>query len=418
MVLTGLAQRRVQYSLLTANDAVVPLQIDYVAAMNNVLKVLPDTKNVMVIVGTSPIERFWRDEIRKDVKPFADRLAFTFSDNVSFDEQLKQVVALPPHSVIFWELMIVDAAGIVHDGDAAFKKLHAIAAVPIFGYYEANLGEGLVGGPYASVLDTTRQTAAVAVRVLGGEKAGDIRMRPVEFATPRFDWREMQRWGISESRLPPGSAIDFRDPTAWEQYRWQIATTSGVVLFQAVLIILLLFERRRRRLAEIDARQRLSEMAHMNCHATAGELSASIAHELNQPLGAILNNVETMAVILKSPSPDLAEIETIANEIKRDEQRAAEVISGLRRLLTKAVAEVQIVDLNQTVRDVFQFLSLHATTLNVALKINLAPRALCVSGDPTQLQQVVLNLVVNAMDSVSGFPSVRRDVIGLYVALK
>ena len=68
----------------------------------------------------------------------------------------------------------------------------------------------------------SRQTAAVAVRILGGEKAGDIKIPPIGFATPKFDWREMQRWGISESRLPPGSEIQFREPTAWEQYWWLI----------------------------------------------------------------------------------------------------------------------------------------------------------------------------------------------------
>jgi C4-dicarboxylate-specific signal transduction histidine kinase len=178
------------------------------------------------------------------------------------------------------------------------------------------------------------------------------------------------------------------------------------------LIFLLLFERRRRRFAEIDARQRLFELAHMNRRATAGELSASIAHELNQPLGAILNNAETMAVILKSPSPNLEEIETIASEIKRDDQRAAEVRSGLRRLLGKAAPEAQDVNLNQTVGEVLEFLSVHAITLNVALKSSLAPQALRVSGDPIQIQQVVLNLVLNAMDSVSFAANGRREVVG------
>ncbi len=105
-----------------------------------------------------------------------------------------------------------------------------------------------------------------------------------------FDWREMQRWGISESRLPPGSEIQFRSPTAWEQYRWQILATAAVLLLQAAMITGLLYEHRRRRNAEVEARQRMSELAQLNRHATAGELSASIAHELNQPLGAILNN--------------------------------------------------------------------------------------------------------------------------------
>ena len=82
MILTAVEQRRVQYSILTANDAVVPLRIDFFADIQNILRVLPDTKNIAVVVGTSPIEQFWREEIRKDVMPFADRVSFTFYDDL------------------------------------------------------------------------------------------------------------------------------------------------------------------------------------------------------------------------------------------------------------------------------------------------------------------------------------------------
>jgi hypothetical protein len=273
MVFTVVEQRRIQYSNLTASDAVVPIRIDFSALMANILQVLPETKNVQVMVGTSPIEQFWREEIRKEAMPFADRVAFTFYDDLSFADILKHVAAPPPHSAIFWESMIVDAAGVVHDGDAAFKRLHAAAKVPIFGYYEANIGEGLVGGPYTAVLDTSRQTAAAAVRIFGGENAGDIRITPIGFATPKFDWREMQRWGISESRLPAGSEIYFRDPTAWEQYRPQILAVSAAMLVQAAFIIWFLYERRYRRRAEAIARDTLSELTHVNRLAAAGELS-------------------------------------------------------------------------------------------------------------------------------------------------
>ena len=94
---------------------------------------------------------------------------------MSFDELLKHAAALPPQSAIFWELMIVDAAGVVHEGDAALARLHAVANAPIFSYDESFFGREIVGGPLLSVLDTGRQTAAVAVRILGGEKAGDIK---------------------------------------------------------------------------------------------------------------------------------------------------------------------------------------------------------------------------------------------------
>ena len=105
------------------------------------------------------------------------------------------------------------------------------------------------------MLEASRKTAAVAVRILGGEKAGDIKIPPIGFATPKFDWREMQRWGISESRLPPGSEIHFRNPTAWEQYRVQILAIFAVILVQAALIFWLLYEQGQRRRSEVAAHE-------------------------------------------------------------------------------------------------------------------------------------------------------------------
>ena len=119
-----------------------------------------------------------------------------------------------------------------------------------------------------------------------------------------FDWRQMQRWGISESSLPPGSTIAFREPTVWERYSWQIAFIIAVLLIQAGLISVLLREHRRRQFAEVQSRQRMAELAHVNRFSTAGELTASIAHEINQPLGAILTNAETAEAILKSSDID------------------------------------------------------------------------------------------------------------------
>src|SRR5215510_12226415 len=218
MVFTAVEQRRVQYSTLTSNDAVVAVWINYFAAIENILRVLPDTKNIVVVVGTSPIEKFWLEEIGREAKPLADRVELTWTNDLSFDDILKRSAALPPRSAIFWELMIVDAAGVVHEGDTGLTKLHAVANAPIFSYDDSFFGRELVGGPLLSVLEGSRETAAVAMRILRGEKAGDIKWPPIQFASPKFDWRELQRWGIRESRLPPGSQIFFRTPTVWQQH--------------------------------------------------------------------------------------------------------------------------------------------------------------------------------------------------------
>src|SRR5205085_2054709 len=232
-------------------------------------------------------------------------------------------------SGIFWYQMIVDAAGIAHEGDRALTRLYSIANAPIFSHDDAFFGE-IVGGPMHSALGGGRAAVGVAIRILGGEKAGDIKTPPSEFASPKYDWRQLQRWGISEQVLPAGSAVYFREPSAWEKYRWQVGVVSAALLLQALLITGLLYERRRRKSAEFDTRQRIAELAHVNRYSLAGELTTSIAHELNQPLGSILVNTETAALMLESPAIDVQELKEILSDIRRDDQRAGEVIRRLR----------------------------------------------------------------------------------------
>ena len=152
------------------------------------LRLLPDTKAVTVINGTSPLEQFWLGEMRKEFKQFERQIDFAWTSNLSFDDILKRAAALPPHSVIFWELMIVDAAGTVHQGDKALAQLHEIANAPIFSFDDSFFGSELVGGPMHSVLEVSQRTAEVAIRILGGEKPGEIKTPPLGFATPKYDW--------------------------------------------------------------------------------------------------------------------------------------------------------------------------------------------------------------------------------------
>ena len=138
-------------------------------------------------------------------------------------------------------------------------------------------------------------------------------------------------------------------------------------MLQTALIVGLVYEVRRRHKAETQARQHMSELAHMNRHATMGELATSLTHELAQPLGAILANAETAEMIVNSRSPDMNGIKEILADIRRDDERAVEVIRHVRSIVKKAPGEVKNLDLNDVVREAFEFLSTQARTHDVML---------------------------------------------------
>ena len=396
---TTLEARRVQYANMTDNDAVVAVTHRFLVLFESFLKISPETKTIAIVNGASPNELFWRGEMERELKPLEGRVDIRWYDTLSYEDTLKQLATLPPHSAIFWYQMVVDAAGVAHEGDRALTRLYRVANAPIFSHDDAFFGE-IVGGPMHSPLGGSRTAVGVAIRILNGEKPGDIKTPPSEFAPPKYDWRQLQRWGISERLLPPGSAIFFREPTVWERYRWQIAFVCAVLLLQAGLISILLYERRRRKVAEFETSRRVAELAHVNRHMLAGELTTSIAHELNQPLGSILVNTETAALMLESPALDVNELKEILSDIRRDDERAGEVIRRLRSLLKRAPFDAREIDLNAMVLEALDLVAALAQARGVSVNRILAEVPLPVKADNIQLQQVLINLIVNAIHAM------------------
>src|SRR5262245_32962928 len=321
-----------------------------------------------------------------------------------------RVAELPDRSAIIYTAVFSDGEGTSFPPATALGIIAEKANRPIVVGAEPLLAAGGIGGYSLVGEEIGKEAARLALRILHGEDADNI-PPVVSEARPIFNWQQMQRWNVSASRLPEGSEIRFREPTLFEKYRWQSMAVVAALLIQAGLIAFLLHERHLRRDAEVESRKRMSELAHVNRNATASAWSSSIAHELNQPLGSIIANAETGELILKSDKPDLAEVREILADIKRDDQRAGEVIRRLRAFLKRTPFETKDVDLNEIMAEAFKLLSSQASARNVVLYLKTAPGALRIKGDPVQLQQVVLNLVVNSMDALAAIPY-GRTVIG------
>jgi C4-dicarboxylate-specific signal transduction histidine kinase len=208
----------------------------------------------------------------------------------------------------------------------------------------------------------------------------------------------------------PGAAADAIPgwPGLWDQYRGEFIAVVAVVVLQALLISILLFERQRRSRAEAEARRRLLEVAHLNRVAAVSAMSASVTHEINQPLGAILSNAEAAEELLKSDRLDRGELAAILADIRRDDQRAAEIIKSVRRLLQRSEIVSREFDLNDSIRDALTIIAPEARSRRVALTAEQESGVLLVSADPVHLQQVVLNLAINAMDAMQDSPSDNR----------
>jgi signal transduction histidine kinase len=402
LLITGTDARFIDNATLVANDTAVASNINLSKLIENIFQVLPDIANIAFAIGNSPLERFWVEELRRASQPFAHRVTFEWLNEASLEEMARRAATRPPQSAIFYAGVRGDAHGVPHEEDRVFAMLRAAANAPIFGYADINFGHGVVGGPHVSTQEIGRQAAGVAIRILNGETPASIKTAPLELQAPVYDWRELQRWNISEARLPAGSEVHFRQPTAWEKYRWQLAAIFIALTLQGGMITWLLFERQGRRSAEVDARNRLAEVIHLNRSAEAGALSASFAHELSQPLEAIMLSAATAERLLATDKPADDKVRELLADIREADQHAVDIVQHLRKLVKrKSDVELQECDLNKVIANAVRILSAESKKRNIALRINGSQQVFPVRADPIHLQQVILNLATNGMDAVT-----------------
>ena len=381
------------------------MSIDAATQVDAMLHVLPDLANIAVAIGDSPLEQFWVTELRRVFARFEGRIAFQWLNDLSFDDMMQRVAALPRRSAIYYATVRVDARGAPQEDNQSLTRLRAVANAPIFSYVDSNLGRGIVGGPLISTEEVAHRGATVAVRILGGEPAGSIKTPVVGLSSPMYDWRELQRWSIAENALPPGSIVRFRPPTILETYRWEFAALVAAILIQGAMIAWLLLEHRRRHRAEVFARNTLSELTHMNRVATAGELSASLAHEVNQPLTGISARASAALRWLAVEKPDIEKTRAALTHIVNASHRASEIVTSVRAMFRKDFGERLPVSINELITTVLALLRIELRKHGVEVVTHLdasLPRVEC---DRVQVQQVILNLVMNAIEAMHDAPS-------------
>jgi signal transduction histidine kinase len=306
----------------------------------------------------------------------------------------------------------VDAEGHAVAPNQTCELIASTGRAPAFTLAAHDLGCGVVGG---LMRDWT-----IVGRLLGDEvlarlnaPSTDVTTVPVEkYTTLAFDDRQLERWNIPERRLPAGAVVRFREANLWRDRRGLVVAAIGVTVLQSLLITGLVFERRRRRRAEVDSRRNFTALAHLDRRAAMGELATSLAHELNQPLNAILQNAGVAQMMLASAAvpPALAEIPDILSDIRKDDVRASEMIRRMRGLLQKHELEASPVDLNDVTQETTAIVRPDARAREVEIEMSLADHPALVLGDRVHLQQVLLNLLMNALAAVSSMPRERRRV--------
>jgi PAS domain S-box-containing protein len=460
-----------------------------------------------------------------------------FLAGLPMEALLERLSSLPSDALVF-------VGGFQRDGDwragvnrDAIARIASASTVPVYGSHSSYVGPGIGGGYMPTFEAIGGQAGDIVRRMLNGESTSAVGLPAVHQNAYLFDWRPLQRYGIAEKALPPGSLLEYRQPSFWETYRCGIIAAIVVVLLQAVFIATLLVERRFRRQtadelldsekrinlaanavgvgmwawnigsdeiwatpqartlygigeselidfqrflgsidaadresakkaaaaalasndgfetqyrvihpdgknrwvlmqgqvesdaagqpvsivgvshditsrksAELAAEQHRNEMVRMARVGLVGQLSGSIAHELNQPLAAILANAQAAQRLLAREPVDWREIGESLKDIVEDDQRAVEVIRRLRSLFERGESQRQPLKPNEFVREALKLAHNDMVTQQVSLATELAEDLPVVAADWVQLQQVMLNLIVNACEAMAENEPATREL--------
>jgi signal transduction histidine kinase len=385
----------------------VILEDSFATALRTAKELFPDTERIGLLYGGSDVERARYGPLVARVRRLAGVDGVDFG-GLSMPDLLDRVRKLPERMVIFHMAIEVDAAGRTMPTARSCQLISEAANRPLFGLGAQDFGCGMVGGVMRDWTKAGELFAERALTRLSGERTPTVTMELSRYTIMAFDARQLERWGVSESRLPANAVVQFRPPSLWRDYRPQVIAALVIGIVQLLLILGLLIEHRRRQGAERSARGHIATMSHMDRRAALGQLAASLAHELGQPLSAIRHNARAGELMLDAEALDRDELREVLADIRSEDGRAAEIIRRMRDLLQKRELSAGPINLNDLVRDTVALVATDAARRDIEVETDLSTGLPIVSGDRIHLQQVLVNLVLNGFQAMASEPVTRR----------
>jgi signal transduction histidine kinase len=387
--------------------------VQFAATLELARALQPDAERVILVAGTGVTDSLLLATAVRDLTPVLGGMQLVVWGDWTYASLLQSMRTLPPRSITILSGFSRDRSGQQFNEGDLIASVTRLASAPVYGIARNWVGDGIVGGVTMDFGDDGMQTGRLLVRVLSAASSG-LPLPPPEIARPAqvVDWRQLQRWQLSERRIPPGTEVLFRAPSVWARFRTLFLAITAILAAQSVLIALLLLERRKRIRALHMVEESRDQLAHIGRVATLGELAAAISHELRQPLAAIRAHAEAGGMLLDRTPSDVSEAREVFRDIATDDLRAVEVLDHIRALVRKDDPIDALVDLNQICERSTELLMYDAARRDVQLRLSLEPGLPPVMGDAVQLQQVVLNLALNALDAVQASPRSREVVLG------
>jgi signal transduction histidine kinase len=401
VLILGIEEQRLRQRGLPSNFAYLPLHIDVEGTLALAEALQPKAERLVVIAGEGAFEKQWAERSAQAARSRANRRwAPEIWSGVPLRELRERLAALDPRTAVLYTFMYRDREGHKYFPLDVVKPMAEVSGAPIYSWYPNYFDRGLTAGSLSSHEDHGRRAGELAISILRGEIAASGATLPATASRCMANVERIEAFGLDVNALPAGCELAYQSPSLWRDHRGKLLAGLALFILQAMTIAGLLVQRHRLRLAGDDAARRRAELSRAARAATVGELSASIAHEVGQPLGAIVTNTQTAELLLEGGITDAVELQQILADVRRDALRAHEVVRRLRALLEKHAVEFAQVDLSATFGDALAVLAPEARRRGMTIECSFIEGSAPLRGDPIQLQQVLLNLVLNAMDAM------------------
>lgn len=223
---------------------------DMWGTLNSAIGLLPDTRRVLVIHGPGESDRNYEIQARKEFEAWTGKLEFEFLSNLPMEEMLRNVAEQPPQTVIIYLNFSRDVTGRPFMPRAVLENISRAANRPVFGLYDILLDRGIVGGSLLSFQEEGARAGKIAFDILKGKIPAVPPQNQAGTTKLMFDWKQLNRWGLSGARMPANSIVINRPDSLWMRYKAALLATVGFILVLCAAIVILFLNVLKRRRAE------------------------------------------------------------------------------------------------------------------------------------------------------------------------
>ena len=384
------------------NGKEIILKFQVTNSLKQAFALFPGHNNVFVITGRSQLDSYFSSLIRQCKNEFEPIHNFNFVPTMTMDSTIRFVRKIPANSIVLVPAYLEDAADVPFSTPEVLEMITKNCSAPVFlPITDAGVNtEGGVGGYLFSYTRLGEETGRIANEILNGKNIQDITVNENSFYGHFYNWKELKRWHLTNSKMIPGNSIFYnRDTSFLELYKWYILGVLLFILSQTFLIFYLF--RLNKRQKAITAKMEETEGMHRELIRTdrlskMSTLTASLSHELFQPLAAIRYTAEAGKLFIESDRLDPGKAFQLFQNILEDDIRATKIITSVKSLMKTETPEKENLNLNALISETADLITADAKRNRITIKIGCEADKVTVFGDKIQLQQVLMNFIRNA----------------------